>query len=256
MIIKHNFFIPQLNTKRNIRVYLPPSYERGNRFYSVVYMHDGQNIFDSPDAFARPWYVDKLVDKMPIYKQTIVVGIDNSGSSRIDEYAPFKNKNQGGKGEKYMRFIVETLKPFIDKEYRSLSSSEHTWLIGSSLGGLITYYGGLLYPNIFGKIGVLSPAFWFNPKIMEYNPVLPLDNNRFYVVGSKAESASMEQTLQQTYWRLKALNVPDERLTVIARDIGGHNEAFWNREFKKMYEVFYGVQPSIIKKNEIKTKGI
>jgi predicted alpha/beta superfamily hydrolase len=238
MIINHTIYMPQLNTERTVRVYLPPSYEIGQRYYSVLYMHDGQNLFEDADAFGRPWYVGKMIDKMPIYKQAIVVGIDNGSESRLDEYAPFKNKGQGGKGKAYMQFIVETLKPFIDNNYRSLGTPDHTWLVGSSMGGLITFYGGLLYPQVFGKLGILSPALWFNPKILKQDPISSLENNRFYVVGSKTESQTMSETLSQTYYRLKELGVFDDRLTVIVRDKGGHNEAFWGREFKKMYEVF------------------
>jgi predicted alpha/beta superfamily hydrolase len=240
MIINHDFYIPQLDKQRTIRVYLPPSYAKGQRNYSVLYMHDGQNLFEDADAFGRPWYIGKVIDKMPIYKQTIVVGIDNGGESRLDEYAPFKNKGEGGggKGKAYMQFIVETLKPFIDINYRTLAVREHTWLAGSSMGGLITFYGSLLYPSVFGKIGIFSPAIWFNPKVLTEKPSNALENNRFYVMGSKVESQTMEQTIQQLYWRLKELGVPDERVTAIVRDKGGHNEAFWGREFKKMYEEF------------------
>jgi predicted alpha/beta superfamily hydrolase len=238
MIITHTIYIAPLNTNRTVRVYLPPSYDNGQRYYSVVYMHDGQNLFEDADAFARPWYVGKMIDKMPIYKQVIVVGIDNGGLNRLDEYAPFKNKRHGGKGKAYMQYIAETLKPFIDSAYRTLVVPQHTWLVGSSMGGLITFYGGLLYPQVFGKLGIISPAFWFNSKILKQDPVSSLENNRFYVVGSKTESHTMAETLSQTYYRLKALGVTDDRLMVIARDKGGHNEAFWAREFKKMYEVF------------------
>jgi predicted alpha/beta superfamily hydrolase len=238
MIINHNIYLPTLKVQRTIRVYLPPSYEKGQRYYSVVYMHDGQNLFEEQYAFGRPWYIGRIIDKMPIYKQAIVVGIDNGSLSRIDEYAPFKNKGQGGKGAAYMQDIVKTIKPYIESQYRTLNTPEHTWLVGSSMGGLITLYGALMYPNVFGKLGVFSPAIWFNPEILTQNPSISLENNRFYVVGSKTESQSMEKSLQNTYWRLKALGVSDDRLTAIIRERGGHNEAFWGREFKKMYEVF------------------
>jgi enterochelin esterase-like enzyme len=123
----------------------------------------------------------------------------------------------------------------VDGRYRTLGSADHTWLVGSSLGGLITLYGGLIFPQTFGKVGVLSPAIWFNPGVLAQAPGGSLHDSRFYVVGSKTESGAMENTLQRTYWRLNALGISDDRLKVIARDRGGHNEAFWSREFKKMY---------------------
>lgn len=231
----HHFHMPQLGRHRRVRVYLPPGYTRADRYFSVLYMHDGQNLFHAGEAFARPWQLGRILDKMPLNKQAIVVAIDNGGADRIDEYAPYRRRNRGGQGQAYLQFIVETLKPFIDREYRTLAYPEHTWLVGSSLGGLISFYGGLAYPGTFGKIGVLSPAFWFNPAVLKQAPSASLSANRFYIAGSRTESAGMEHTLQQTYWRLKALGLPDERLTVVVRDRGRHNEAFWSREFRKMY---------------------
>lgn len=231
----HTMLMPQLNVNRRISVYLPPSYASGKRYYSVLYMQDGQNLFNDAEAFSRAWRIGNIVDKMPIYQQSIIVGIDNGGEERMNEYAPFKRGKQGGKGANYLKFIVETLKPFIDANYRTLSEREHTWLVGSSLGGLISFYGGLTYPSVFGKIGILSPAFWFNPKIMTLDPTADLSPNHFYIVGSKTESQGMEKTLQDTYWRLKNLGVADAHLNVIIRDRGTHSEAFWAKEFKKMY---------------------
>lgn len=231
----HNFWIPELDTHRTIRVYLPPSYASGDRYYSVLYMHDGQNLFDDKDAYARAWRVGKIMDSMPVKKQAIIVGIDNGGEQRLNEYAPFKRGTHGGKGDLYAQFIVQVLKPFIDRNYRTLPTADHTWVVGSSMGGLISFYMGLKYPNIFGKVGVLSPAFWFNPSILALNPTDSLNNSYFYIVGSKTESSGMLKTLQASYWRLKDLSVPDDHFVVIARDRGGHNESFWSREFKKMY---------------------
>jgi predicted alpha/beta superfamily hydrolase len=237
VIITHPFFIPFLNTNRTIRVYLPPSYSTGKRHYSVIYMHDGQNLFDKKDAFGKPWGIGKIIDKMPIYKQAIVVGIDNGGGSRIDEYAPFKRGHKGGKGHEYLHFIATQIKPFIDANYRTLGWPDHTWLVGSSLGGLSSFYGGLQFSPVFGKIGVLSPAFWFNPAVLQHAPATSLAQSRFYVAGSKTESKGMAPGLQKAYWRLKALGVPDQNLTVAIRDRGRHSESYWAREFRKMYAV-------------------
>jgi predicted alpha/beta superfamily hydrolase len=235
MIILHNFYIPQLDRTRTIRVYLPPSYTTKNRYYSVIYMHDGQNLFDTNTAYSRPWFIDRIIDKMPIKTQTIVIGIDNGGDDRLKEYAPFNNKNHIGQGNDYLKFIVETLKPFIDQHYRTLASPEHTLMVGSSMGGLITYHAGVKYPTVFGKIGVFSPSIWFNPKVLDQRPSKTIVNTSFYVVGSKKESRDMEITLQQIYWSLKKTGVSDSNLKVIVRDRGQHSEAFWAREFKKMY---------------------
>ncbi len=235
MLILHHFQIPQLNRHRTIRVYLPPSYQKGDRRYSVIYMHDGQNLFEKHTAFGRPWHIGKMIDKMPIRKQAIVVGIDNGGVDRMQEYAPFKRGHHGGQGDPYLQFIVENLKPFMDQNYRTLASPDHTWMVGSSLGGLITFHAGLRFPHVFGKIGVLSPAFWFNPQVLQQGPNGPVSENKFYLVGSRTESRGMAPGLQNGYWKLKNAGVRDENLKVIIREKGGHNEAFWAREFKKMH---------------------
>lgn len=238
MLINHSFHIPQLNRSRTIRIYLPPSYESGKRYYSVLYMQDGQNLFRAEDAFARPWYVGKMIDKMPIKRQAIVVGIDNGGVDRLQEYAPYKRGTHGGQGQDYLRFLVETLKPFIDRSYRTLTTPDHTWLVGSSMGGLISFQGGWHYPSVFGKVGVLSPAFWFNPMVLKQNIVADLSQTQFYLVGSRTESRGMAPALEQAYWKLKDSGVANQNLTVIIRDKGGHNEAFWGRELRKMYQAF------------------
>lgn len=235
MIILHQLFSTQLHVNRTIRVYLPPSYQKGQRTYPVIYMQDGQNLFDESTAFGRPWFTDKMVDKLPILKQSIIIGIDNGEQSRINEYAPFKKNKGGGQGDAYLDFVVETIKPFIDSNFRTKTSAEHTWIVGASMGGLISYYAGLKFPQVFGKVGVLSPAFWFNPEVLQLNLKTDLSQSEFYIVGSKTESIYMESALQKSYWALKNLGLSDEQIKVIVRDRGKHNESFWARELKKMY---------------------
>jgi predicted alpha/beta superfamily hydrolase len=235
MVLQQLLYSPQLHLNRTIRIYLPPSYASGRRYYSVVYMHDGQNLFSGGSAFGRPWRIEKIIDKMPVYKQAIVVGIDNGGGQRMDEYAPYRGRSKGGKGHAHLQFTVDTVKPWVDMHFRTLTTPDHTWIVGSSLGGLVTLYGGLVFPQVFGKVGVLSPSLWFNPQLLQQAPAGSLEASRFYVVGSRTESRGMESGLQRTYWRLKSLGVSDDRLKVIVRDRGGHNETFWSREFKKMY---------------------
>ena len=170
-ILSENFEMPQLNRKRRVWLYLPPDYETSNESYPVVYMHDGQNLFDSSTSNYGEWNVDETLDKLVKEKnlKLIVVGIDNGGSKRLDEYSPWINeKYGGGKGDLYLDFIIETLKPYIDSNYKTLKDKNNTAIIGSSMGGLISHYAGLKYPKIFGKIGVFSPAFWFSPEVNEF----------------------------------------------------------------------------------------
>ncbi len=228
-----------LNRSRTIRIYLPPGYDESKKRYAVWYMHDGQNLFDHNTAFSTDWKLKVTMDKMPTSKQVIIVGIDNGGDNRANEYAPFKNKKNGhgGEGDIFLKFIVENLKPWIDQNYRTLTDKNKTVMSGSSLGGLISYYAGLVYPNVFGKIGVLSPAFWFNSEVLDMTKQYTAhERSRFYVCGSKTESRFMEKTLQNTYFALKDGGFSEENIQVVIRDRGKHNEVFWSREFKKMFD--------------------
>lgn len=151
----------QLKTTRKIWLYLPIGYETSTKKYPVIYMHDAQNLFDKKTAFAGEWNVDKKLDCLKA--QVIVVGIENGGEKRIDELTPYKNaKYGGGETDKYLDFIVNTLKPEIDKKYRTKTNAKNTTIMGSSLGGLTSYYAVIKYPEVFGKAGVFSPAFWIN----------------------------------------------------------------------------------------------
>lgn len=155
--------VPQLKTTRKIWLYLPIGYETSTKKYPVIYMHDAQNLFDAKTSFAGEWNVDEKLDslKAPV----IVVGIENGGDKRINELTPYKNeKYGGGDTDKYLDFIVNTLKPQIDKKYRTKTNAKNTTIMGSSLGGLTSYYAVLKYPEVFGKAGVFSPAFWINRK--------------------------------------------------------------------------------------------
>ncbi len=238
MLSFHSFQIPQLGDReRTIRVFLPRNYFLTDRNFPVLYMQDGQNLFDPETAFGgRDWQIARIMDKMPLAKQLIIVGIDNGEEHRINEYAPFETEDGGGEGDAYLQFIADTLKPFIDNEYRTMPQQEATGIAGSSMGGLISFYAGLRFGGIFGKIGVMSPALWINPEVVHIleNGVEP--QSRFYVVASKTESKSMEATLTSVYWGFKNAGLSDDNVRVIVRDRGKHNEIFWGREFRQMVE--------------------
>ncbi len=236
----HHFHIPQLGRDRMIRVLLPRNYSTSDQRYPVLYMQDGQNLFDQHTAAFRDWQLPKILDRQPLRRQAIIVGIDHGGIDRSHEYAPFKRGANGGQADAYIRFISDTLKPFIDREYRTLGHREATGIVGSSMGGLLAFYAGLQYGHIFGKTGALSPSLWFNPRVMEvakkHNGVKP----KMYVAASKTEMRSMESTMQGVYWALKTGGFDDHDIRVVARDRGKHNEVFWSREFKPMFEWMFG----------------
>jgi len=151
---------------RRVWVYLPPDYGKGDRRYPVLYMHDGQNLFDPRTAYCGEWGVDKALDSLFREHKTkgaIVIGIDNGTTGRWNEYSPWCRMDGTGRceGNKYARFIIEDLKPLVDGKFRTLPGRESAGTAGSSLGATISLYMALEYPEVFSKAGLLSPSFWF-----------------------------------------------------------------------------------------------
>jgi predicted alpha/beta superfamily hydrolase len=178
------FYSSLLNNKRDIVVWLPIGYnpaKNPDKKYPVLYMHDGQNIIDPKTAYVgKDWRVDETVTKLTRQKkikEIIVVGIYNS-PDRLDEYS------WSEKGQKYLRFIVEELKPFIDSTYSTLSDKENTAIMGSSMGGLISFYAGWHYPQVFSMAGCLSSSFYYNNE-RSINQVInyegPKKHIKFYI---------------------------------------------------------------------------
>ena len=154
---------PQLENQRDLLVYLPPSHDTGNGRFPVIYLHDGQNLFDAQTSFAGEWQVDETMEGLSREGiEAIVVGIPNSGEERLDEYSPFVDPARGGgRGDLYLSFIIETVKPLVDASFRTLTGRAHTGMMGSSMGGLISLYAYFRHPELFGFAGAMSPSFWF-----------------------------------------------------------------------------------------------
>jgi predicted alpha/beta superfamily hydrolase len=163
-----------LKNRRDVLVYLPPGYRRfTGRRYPVLYLHDGQNVFDAATSFAGvEWGVDETAQRLitaKLIEPVIIVAIANTGEDRIHEYAPTparidppRRKRSKGLLRNYGRFLTEELKPFIDGRYRTKPEAEHTALGGSSLGGLATLVLGLWLPNFFSRLAVMSPSIWWD----------------------------------------------------------------------------------------------
>ncbi len=164
VVVAQGVFSPQLHNVRDVVVYLPPSYAHSDKRYPVLYMHDGQNLFDSATSFAGEWNVDETLEELARQEglETIVVGIHNMGASRSDEYSPFVDRSHGGgQGNQYVTFVANTLKPLIDNHFRTLPQRRQTGIMGSSMGGLISLYAFFRREEIFGFAGVMSPSLWF-----------------------------------------------------------------------------------------------
>jgi predicted alpha/beta superfamily hydrolase len=159
-----------LSTRRDIIVYVPPDYAESGARYPVLYMQDGQNLFDPATAFCgQEWGADITADEMIArgeIEPLIIVGIYNTGTRRMSEYAPTRDKRhrKGGKANRYAEMLARELKPFIDHEYRTLKAAKHTAVGGSSLGALVTLVAGLQYPRVFGELAVISPSVWWDQR--------------------------------------------------------------------------------------------
>lgn len=226
------FNIPQLSRTRNIRIYLPPDYSISTKRYPVVYMHDGQNLFDEYTAGYGEWGVDETMDSFFTKKRLscIVIGIDN-GPKRLNEYNPYYTSRFGdGEGDYYTDFIVKTLKPYIDKNYRTKTGKSFTAIAGSSMGGLISMYAALKYPNIFGASGVFSPSFWIAPKMADYVKKRGrlMKSKVFFYAGGQ-ESEEMVGDVKKIVWLLSKQH--SNTIKFLINENGRHNEAAWKKYF-------------------------
>jgi len=237
---------PELGNRRDILVYLPSTYLKSDRRYPVIYMHDGQNLFDSTTSFAGEWGIDVALSKAPRKgRRAIIVGIPNMGMERIREYSPYVEERSGiggGLADAYLDFIVRTVKPLIDTRYRTLAEVQQTGIAGSSLGGLLSLYAFVRQPAQFGFAGALSPALWFaNAAIFRTIEAAPLVPGRIYLdVGTRegvrtlTDARRMRDLLIAKGYRL------GKDLRWVEDKGGMHNEVAWGRRFRKALPFLLG----------------
>jgi predicted alpha/beta superfamily hydrolase len=228
---------PQLQMKKKIWVYLPKNYSNSAKKFPVIYMHDAQNLFDESTSYVGEWNIDETLDS--ISAQVIVIGIEHGGEKRMEELTPFNNeKYGGGNADNYLDFIVSTLKPYVDKNYRTKSDSKNTCLFGSSLGGLVSFYGALKYPKIFGKVGCFSPSFWFNRKeIFELMKNTKAFKTKIYFLcGDNEGDDDMIKDMNAMEYQVNSKRCECKKLNkkIIVKG-GQHNEKLWREGFKKAY---------------------
>jgi predicted alpha/beta superfamily hydrolase len=183
-------YSPQLDNRRDILVYLPDGHAAGRR-YPVVYMHDGQNLFDEAASFAGEWHADEVMQALEqAGTAAIIVGIPNIGSERIHEYSPFIDRRLSrGRGALYARFMAETVKPLVDASFHTLPGREHTGIMGSSMGGLISLYAFFAQSHVFGFAGAMSPALWFAQRAtLDWVRTRPFAPGRIYLDMGTAEA--------------------------------------------------------------------
>jgi predicted alpha/beta superfamily hydrolase len=236
----HTGFVSRfLKSRRDVIVYLPPDYHTSRSArYPVLYMNDGQNLFDAVTAFGgNEWGLDETAERLILageMQPIIIVGVYNAGMERIAEYTHVKDKRgRGGRARAYGKLIVGELKPLIDREYRTLPDAVNTGIGGSSLGGLVSLYFGLQHPEIFGKLMVMSPSVWWaNAAILkEVSKVRHKIRQKIWLdVGAKedtrpeiyvAQVKKLRDALIEKGW------VPGDDLAFAEDADGGHNELAW-----------------------------
>jgi predicted alpha/beta superfamily hydrolase len=241
--VLRGLFSPQLDNQRDIFVYLPPSYDADPaRRYPVIYMQDGQNLFDPRTSFAGEWDVDRTLDATSEEGiEAIVVGIPNMGPERAHEYSPFNDPKHGiGKGDMYLWFITQTLKPVIDADFRTEPGRNCTGIVGSSLGGLIALYAFFKRTDVFGFAGVMSPALWYaQRRIFDYLEQSERVDGRIYVdVGTKEGTAELTD-VKRLRDRLLQMGYRHGDDLMFMIDLGGaHHESAWARRMAKPLRFF------------------
>lgn len=230
-------YSPQLDNERDLLVSLPAKYETRECRYPVIYMHDGQNLFDPAMSFAGSWNVDVTMAVLGLGGlEAIVVGIPNMGPERLAEYSPFEHPEVGTRrGDLYLEFLIDTVKPLIDAQYLTLPDRDHTGIVGSSMGGLISLYAFFRHAEAFGFAGVLSPSLWLTESAtFAFVEKAVFSPGRLYLdVGTRegarhvASARRMRDLLEAKGYRL------GYDLMWVEEEMGRHHEAAWARRFQR-----------------------
>jgi predicted alpha/beta superfamily hydrolase len=235
--------------KHDLLVYLPPSYEaEPERRFSVLYMQDGQNLFDPETSFIKGnyWHMGETADALTqsgVIEPLIIVGIYNTGNSRIDEYTPVEDRRLGGgQADLYGRILVEELKAFVDEQYRTLPGAENCGMGGSSLGGLVSLYLGLRYPSVFAKLAVMSPSVWWqNRAILKTIAALPeRPELRIWLdIGTKESTQAVPDARRLRDWLIKKGWQLGENLAYFEAEDAEHTESSWAQRVAPMLKFLF-----------------
>lgn len=262
-IEEFHLYDSHLKGNRTVRVYLPGGYEEGQKSYPILYMQDGQNIFSDRGAFGDcSWKVKDILEQMETegFGGLIVVGVDNIGERRFEDYSPWKNTMaksyfpagaHGGEGEAYVDFLMQEVLPFIKNQYRIKQGASNTGIAGSSMGGLISAYAAARHPDVFHRTGVFSLASWFAEEpFLQYLDTAPLQKEqKFFVrVGTEESSDAANMSMPQIYldnslhyvWKLLERGIPAGQISfgIGAGEI--HSEKSWSAHMRECIEFLYG----------------
>lgn len=239
LILDTDMLIPQLNKRRRVWVYLPEEYEVSGLSYPVIYMQDGQNLFDRFTSYVGEWKVDETLSALKGCKKSIVVGIDNGGADRRNEYSfsVHDSLHPTPQGDAYLEFLVKNLKPVIDYHFRTLKDRENTMIGGSSMGANISLAALIKYPQVFSKAMVLSPAFWLDPELerMVGDHTPKTDSKIYFSCGTNEGAGDVLQKMLSMNNLMFDIGYQPEQIFMMDWPNGEHNEAFWAEEFPRAY---------------------
>lgn len=251
LCLHHRFPSRYLSTPRDLIVYLPPGYDQCRDRFPIVYLQDGQNLFDSATAFAgQEWRADQTADRLiqaGRVEPLIIAGIYNTGVRRVSEYTPTRDpgSRKGGKAQRYAQMLANDVKPFIERQYRVRKGAQHCGAGGSSLGALVSLSAGLHYPGVFGKLAIMSPSVWWDQRsvlsmVAQYKAEA---RARIWLDTGTAEGTRPDMVVHDARLLRDALIDrgwrPGVNLEYVEDHGAGHNEAAWSQRFARVLEYLF-----------------
>jgi predicted alpha/beta superfamily hydrolase len=238
VLISDEFEIPQLNKTRKIWALLPHDYDNSSESYPVMYLQDAQNLFNEEAEYGN-WEIDKKLAVMSEYKigKIIIIAIEHAEEDRIKEYNVGKTLLGKGQGKKYIKFLTETLKPFVDINFRTKREREYTGIGGSSMGALVSIFSGIRYPEVFGRLMIFSPSLWVGPKLKIKNQGNTADTKIYLYAGGDESETMIDQVQKFKNQMITESFVQNKmKINLSINKLGKHTETYWSDEFPKAIE--------------------
>ncbi|MEO1624870.1 MAG: alpha/beta hydrolase-fold protein [Bacteroidota bacterium] len=240
-VISETFEMPELIKTRRIAALLPYNYDQSQKRYPVLYLQDGQNLFDDYAPYGN-WALDKKLAFLAErgMGEIIVIAIDHASEERVAEFTPsYQTKLGVGDGKQYAQFLSKTLKNYVDDHFRTLPQRIHTGIGGSSMGGLISMYAGLKYPEVYSKLMIFSPSLWVDPNIaIRADEYFATFESKIYIYAGEKESPTMLPNILRFKSALEKNRIDESRIAfqLSVDPKGEHNEHRWGIEFPKAIE--------------------